>query len=124
QHGHHQEREAEHRLDDDQPPGVAAEQGEILGGEEVRAHASTSCGAAASAVAGPIRTREPGRAPVSEATPPPAEFSGSHTTRSGISVICKGSSVVPAGPVTARTSPSFTPASAAVAADRRARAAC
>ena len=67
-----------------------------------------------------MRTRPPGRAPVSARTPPPVEFSGSQTTRSGISVIRSGSSTEPAGPVTARTSPSFTPVSAAVAAESRA----
>ena len=83
------------------------------------AHASTSGGASAAGVARPMRTRAPGRAPVS-ADAGPVEFSGSQTTRSGISVIRSGSSTEPAGPVTARTSPSFTPVSAAVAGDRRA----
>ena len=53
---------------------------------------STSLGASAASVAGPMRTSAPGGAPVSEATPPPVEFSGSQTTRSGISVTCSGSS--------------------------------
>ena len=66
--------------------------GEVFGGEVLyRVHASTSSGAVGGrASPGRCGRGAPGSAPVSEATPPPVEFSGSQTTRSGISVIRSG----------------------------------
>src|SRR5579875_163705 len=49
--------------------------------------------------------------------PQPAEFAGSHTTRSGISAISAGTVTEPARVLTLTRPPALTPASAAVAAD-------
>ncbi len=79
--------------------GSRAEHGEVFGGEDVTRRRGESVDAVhlllrsrrrASRCAGPMRTSAPGSAPVSAATPPPTEFSGSQTTRSGISVTCSG----------------------------------
>ena len=62
QHGHHQEGEAEDRLDDDEPPGVGAEHRQVLGGERhgrlaASDRALTWGTSGRRASPGPIRTR-------------------------------------------------------------------
>ena len=118
EHGHHQEREAEHRLDDDEPPRVACR-------TSTGPRRRDLCGAVAS-----------GSRPVTRAPPSPAPAGAGRPGRSGPGRRggrrCRrdaaaggvqrqpdhpvghlgdrsGSSTVPAGPVTASTSPSLTP---------------
>jgi hypothetical protein len=52
-------------------------------------------------------------------TAEPDEFNGSHTTRSGMSVMLSGREIDPRGVLTETWSPSAAPISAAVPADSR-----
>src|SRR5262249_6589707 len=101
QHVQHKEDEDGQRLAQHQPPGVVSEGGQ--GGHDPT----------------PIFTVLPMVTPSLRCTAEPGEFSGSHTTRSGMSVMASGRAIDPRDVLTVTTSPSEAPISAAVSADNR-----
>ena len=93
QHGEHQEHEDAECLGKDQPQRIVAERGQVR-----VLHADSPSATMATTV--------PTDAPNVAATADPAELSGSHTTRSGISVTSSGNEMAPRGLLTVTRSPS------------------